>query len=334
MKPDLLLRATRKNITEREHYGYIMVVDKNGNILSQIGDSQEEHFFLRSCAKPFQALPIVTSNSFNNFNFSIKELAVCCSSHSGSKDHINTIKGILRKIDVKEDKLKCYGHEPSDKESKTEIIKNNLTISSIYNNCSGKHSGMLSVCINNKFDLNTYLDFDHPLQKDILEIVDKYCQCDGDIDISIDNCSSPMYGMPFYKMGIGYLKLFLGKEGELLKRAFTECPILIGGLGHLDTTLIEASKGNLISKTGAEGLCIVVNIKEEKALITKAIDGNTSARSLITIEALNQLGWLEKKSLENTYIQKLNNREIKSLDGQIVGKIKTMFSLKELANIV
>lgn len=329
MKPALLLQSTRKNIIEREHYGYIVITDKNENVISKIGDDNNEHFFLRSCAKPFQALPILKSKTFDNFNLTTKELAVCCASHSGSKEHLDTIRGILKKIGLNEDKLQCCGHEPADIETKKEIIKNNLDITDIYNNCSGKHTGMLAVCVNNNWDIDNYLDFNHPLQKEILNITDKYCNCKGNIDVSIDNCSTPMYGMPLVKMGAGYLRLFLSKEGELLKKAFTENPVLIGGKGNLDTTLIDISKGKLISKVGAEGLCIVINTQEEKALVVKAIDGNANARSIITIESLMQIGWLKKEDLNKEIIEKLYNKEVRSLNKQLVGEIKIMFNLNK-----
>jgi len=331
MKPALLLKSTRANITEREHYGYVMVVDKNENVISEVGNNNDEHFFMRSCAKPFQALPIILSETFNNFNFSLKELAVCSASHSGSKEHLSTIRGILEKIGLNENKLQCGGHMPSDIATKNDIIKNNSEITDIYNNCSGKHAGMLSVCVNNNWDIDTYLDFNHPLQLEILSVADKYCNCNGIIDISIDNCSTPMYGMHFAKMGAGYLRLFLSNEGTLLRKAFMENPVLIGGNGNLDTTLMEATNGKLISKIGAEGLCITVNTEKEKALIVKAIDGNVNARSLITIEALKQLGWLSEKDLNNESLKKLDNRDVRSLKDKLVGDIRVMFDLsKEL----
>lgn len=327
MKPELLLQATRGNVIEREHFGFILVVDKNENISSKIGEDNDEHFFMRSCAKPFQVMPVILSKAFENFNMTLSELAVCSSSHSGSQQHLSTIRGLLKKIGLNESYLQCGGHMPSDIKTKEEIIKNNLEISDIYNNCSGKHTGMLAVCANNNWDLKTYLSFNHPLQTQIIDLVNQYCNCNGNIDVSIDNCSTPMYGMSFAKMGAGYLKLFLSEEARLLRKAFVENPILIGGEGKIDTALILATNGKLISKIGAEGLCIVINTQEEKALIVKAIDGNVDARGLITVEALKQLGWLSEQELDNEWIKNIDNKDVKSLKNKIVGDIRVKFDL-------
>lgn len=329
MKPALLLQVTRANITEREHYGFVMLVDKNENIISNIGNDNNEHFFMRSCAKPFQALPILTSKTFTNFNLTLKELAVCSASHSGSFEHLETIKSVLNKAGLTEDNLKCYPHEPADLEMQKYLIKNDLKPTKIHNNCSGKHAGMLAVCVNNRWDTETYLEDEHPLQKEILKIADKYCNCQGNINISIDNCSTPMYGMPFAKMGAGYLKLFLGEEASLIKDAFSNYPAMVGAEGHLDSSVMDVSNGKLISKIGAEALCIIINTQEEQALIVKSVDGNNNSRAVITIEALKQLGWLSEEELTNKNIKKLFNKEVKSLDGRLVGRVNVMFELKK-----
>lgn len=328
MKPALLIKVKRSVLTEREHSGFILVVDKNEKIISQVGNTDNFPIFLRSCAKPFQALPVITSGAYSKFNFSPKELAICCASHSAANEHLEIIRKIFNKTGLNEKCLQCGIHEPFDIETRNHLIKYSLKVSQIHNNCSGKHVGMLAACISNGWNIENYLDFDHPLQKEILNIIKKYCNCnDEKIISSIDNCSAPVYGIPLYKMGVGYLRLFLSAEGELIKRAYLENPVIIGGKGRLDSAVMESGNDQLICKTGAEGLCIAINIKEEKALVIKIMDSNNSARSLVMLESLKQLGWIAQEELNNKYIQKLMDPKIQTLNNITIGEIQFNFKL-------
>jgi L-asparaginase II len=327
MKPALLLKAKRANLVEREHYGFIVVVDKNENIISKIGNDNNIPFFPRSCAKPFQALPIVTSDTFKRFNLNLKELAICSSSHSGSSDHLNTVRSVLNKINLAETDLLCGAHSPLDKEEKNYLIKHSLIPSNIHNNCSGKHSGMLAVCINNNWDIKNYLDFNHPLQVQILDIIEKYCNIDEKLEPSIDGCSTPIYALPLHKLGTGYLRLFLSNEAKLIRKAFIENPVLIGGKESLDSSIMEVSKGKLIAKNGAEGLCVITNLEKELSLVVKIMDADSSVRSLVAIECLKQLNWLSQEKLNNSLIKNLSNTSIKTCNNAIVGEIEFTFTL-------
>jgi len=327
MLASVLLKVKRSGIVEREHSGLIVVVDKNEKIISQIGENIDIPFFLRSCAKPFQALPIIRSGAHRKFNLDLQEIAVCCGSHTGSYEHIKVVKNILTKLGLSEEHLQCGIHDPIDAETRNYLIRQYLDSSPIYNNCSGKHTGMLAVCLNNNWDISQYLDFNHPLQKEILAIILEYCNLDNDIKSSVDGCSAPIYAMPLYKMGVGYLNLFLSKDNKLMKKAYIETPVMIGGKGRLDSSIIEATKGKLISKVGAEGLCVVVNLEKEQALVVKILDSNVSARSIVVIEAIKQLNWISDTELRHENIMKHYNLDVKNLKNTIVGKIEVVFDL-------
>ena len=325
-KSVLLARVTRGNLVEKEHSGHIVVVDKDENIISQVGNNNSP-VFLRSCAKPFQALPVITSGAFKKFNFSLSELAICSASHSASQEHIALVKSILNKTGLSEKDLECGSHNPFDAEMQKYLIKNSLDFCELHNNCSGKHTGMLTVCLNNNWDIKNYLDFNHPLQQEILNIIKEYCNINENIESSLDNCSAPVYGIPLFKMGAGYLRLFSSDEAALLKKTFMENPFVIGGKGRLDSSIMNASQDRLVSKTGADGLCIVTNPKENLSLVVKTMDSDSSIRAIVTLESLKQLGWLNSKELDEENIRKLSNRDIKTLKDISVGKIETTFSL-------
>ena len=77
-----LLELTRGNLVESIHYGSIAVVNSSGKLLASYGDPHTVAF-LRSSAKPFQALPFVEQGGAEHFNFTERELAISCASHVG-----------------------------------------------------------------------------------------------------------------------------------------------------------------------------------------------------------------------------------------------------------
>ena len=328
MKPALLIETTRSHILETQHFGFISVVDKQENILSKIGDDENKNFWFRSAAKPFQASLIIKSGAYDKYNFTLEELAVCCASHTGTEEHTRTVQSVLDKIGLTEKTLQCGVHEPLDKKTRDFFIKNNIEPSQLHNNCSGKHAGMLAVCITNGWNTENYLDFDHPLQKEIKTTVANFCNFDEDnINIGTDGCSAPVHALPLYKMGVGFLNLFLDKNYENIKKTFQKNPFLIGGNERLDTEIIKTSCGNLISKTAAGGLCVTINLEKEQALVVKILDADTTARSIAIIEALKQLKWLSEEELKTPEIKNLYNLKIKNLKNQPVGEIIPQFTL-------
>jgi len=328
MKPALLIEKTRGQLTETQHFGFISVVDKKETTLLKIGDDENKNFWFRSAAKPFQASLIIKSGAYDKYNFTLEELAICCASHTGTEEHTKTVQSVLDKIGLTEKNLQCGVHEPLDKETKEYFIKNDIEPSQLHNNCSGKHAGMLAVCITNGWDIKNYLELNHPLQKKIKTTVANFCNFDENkINIGTDGCSAPVHALPLYKMGVGFLNLFLDKNYENIKKTFQKNPFLIGGNERLDTEIIKTSCGNLISKTAAGGLCITINLEQEQALIVKILDADMTSRSIATIEALKQLKWLSEEALETPEIAKLYDLKIKNLKNQPVGEIIPQFTL-------
>lgn len=152
---------------------------------------------------------------------------------------------------------------------------------------------MLAVCRANGHDTKNYLDFDHPHQKEIKKTVAKFCNYDEkDIEIARDGCLAPVHAIPYYKMGAGFLNLFLNEDYKIIREAFQNYPVLIGGNNRLDTEIIKASGGKLISKVAAEGLCITICPEKETALIVKILDADMEARQRVTFQYLEKLNLL------------------------------------------
>ena len=147
-RPALLLTITRGNNIETLHNGWICVLDKKKKIIYKRGNVND-CIFLRSAAKPIQAIPLIE----NNVKVTQKELAVICASHSGSERHINMLNDLLKEFNLSLSDLRCGIHPPLDEKERNKLLKTNSLPNVLHNNCSGKHIGMLAVCKKNNWDL-------------------------------------------------------------------------------------------------------------------------------------------------------------------------------------
>jgi L-asparaginase len=217
-----------------------------------------ELFYLRSCAKPLQASLIVDYG----LGFSLEEIALCCASHAGEAQHIDLAERFLGRLGLDKSQL----------------------IIPIEHNCIGKHIMMLELCRVNGWDLDSYCEFEHPLQVEIRGKISELCGSPPDLPMIKDGCGVPTFAMTLQDMMRGCIRVF--SEYEPIRRAFLEFPQIIGGTGKLDTKICRAG---LVAKVGAGGLIIVVN--GDRALAVKIADENRETREIVTLDALKQLGW-------------------------------------------
>ena len=70
--------------------------------------------FLRSAAKPFQALPAVRAGVLESFGLTSRHLAVACASHGGDGQHLSRVAEILLACGVSETALGCGPLLPRD----------------------------------------------------------------------------------------------------------------------------------------------------------------------------------------------------------------------------
>jgi L-asparaginase II len=353
---DPLVQIYRGGILESEHRGGVAVVDKKGFLIAHAGDPMLVSF-LRSTAKPFQALPVISSGAAHRFGFSLDEIAIMTGSHSGEPAHVSTVQSILEKIHLPESSLKCGVHPPFHPLSFGEPRV-------LHNNCSGKHAGMLALAVDKGLSTDDYLKIDHPVQIAIREGLSEIAQmADHDIKIGIDGCSAPTFALPLMKAALLFSKLAGPRMEELrmqpssptlksivgdgrtwsrtdalafISQAMTEFPYMVGGTGRFDTDIMIALKNRIVCKSGAEGYlgAGVFDTKMRKlgieppfGIAIKIADGN-GRRGLppVLIEVLNQLGVLDKSDLEK--LREFHSPMEYSHAGLEVGQAKAEFQLR------
>ena len=321
--PKRLLEFFRDGLVETEHSGFILKISKAGEVF-KLGEHGGYPFYLRSAAKPLQAALLVDFELDKEFSMSLEEVAICCSSHSGEVCHLELVKKLLDKMGMNETYLKCGVDLPLSKLEQKKLILNNEKQTVLHNNCSGKHAMMLGLCKKMGWGLDDYFMPEHPLQLAMKDKIYELCEINTEYPVTKDGCGVPICSMPLENAIKGFLNVFLNPKYSKIKNAFIKYPYLIAGEKRLDTAIMSANP-NLICKSGACGVHILVNLETEEGLAIKVLESDAQAQSLILIDALRQLGWLDSEMLEHKLIKDLNQKDILTLHGEKVGEAKCCF---------
>ena len=175
----------RGQLEESQHEINCIVINQSKEILFQSGDTNK-NYCLRSTLKPFQCAASLEHGTDKRYKLSQKEIAITCASHHGEAEHVRTVQDILKKINLTDNDLECGFHFPLNKENKRKLYSGDIKHSNIYNNCSGKHSGLLAMIKNLGFNTKGYTDHNHPIHKHIKDYIEsqagtkpKYFATDG-----------------------------------------------------------------------------------------------------------------------------------------------------------
>lgn len=330
MEVPILANVIRGTTVESVHRGHFIVMNGSGKTITAVGDPQTVTFF-RSACKPFQAMPLVTSGAADAYRFDENEIALACASHSGEPIHIATVGSMLDKIGLKESDLHCGKHLPFNDAEAKRMLRSGIEPTQLHNNCSGKHAAMLAVAKHVGADTGTYCDPRNPVQQMIVEAISLFAEIPKNkIQIGIDGCSAPNFALPLSAMAKSFVNLIRPENFSdnvrsactRIVNAMTQFPELIGGTERLDTMLMRAVPGKLISKVGADGVWLCAAAPSEKwleglAIALKIEDGDDKlARPVVAVEILRRLG-----ILSNDDLPEISPMTIKNRRGDSVGKI-------------
>jgi len=349
-----LFDLTRGQIVESVHFGAIAVVDARGQTLYSYGDPQAVAF-LRSSAKPFQALPFFERGGPKHFGLTQKEQALICASHEGSEEHVRTVESIEAKVGIHESDLQCGVHMPDDPTAYKALIARGEKPTPNRNNCSGKHSGMLAHARMRGLPLETYLERSHPVQQDILSAFAEMCEYPRDqVEIGTDGCSAPNFAVPLYNAALGFARLSDPRDlSEARARAcgaitsaMASYPQMVSGENEFDCRLMQVGKGQIVCKRGAEGyqaLGLMPGVlgagSPGVGIAFKVSDGDLLFRTIsmepihrvrpaVTLEILSQIGGLTESQLKE-----LSDfgpiLHIKNHRGIVVGESRPAFKLEK-----
>jgi L-asparaginase II len=318
MNAEVLCEVYRGGRIESVHHGLLAVVQHGRLVLSK-GDVSTP-VFARSSVKAFQAYTVLSTGAHEKFGLGSSEIAIMCASHEASASQIGAARSILAKAKIPESNLLCGAHMPQDKETAAELIRAGRRPTAIHNNCSGKHAGMLAACKAAGWPLKGYTDPDHPLQKVNRSTLARFTGVpEKKMAVGVDGCSAPTFALPLERIAIGFEAFFSNRADDrarLVRQAMLSHP---SHIGNTCSRLIEAGRGQILCKIGAEGVYGVAFPDADAGLAVKNLDG--SFRPLVpVIDAVcKRLKLLRGRA--KAAVSELANGVLKNWAGLVTGKL-------------
>jgi L-asparaginase II len=319
----VLVRQVRNRIEESVHRGDIVEADVDGRLIRAVGDP-DRVVTLRSTVKPFGVVALIEAGGIEAFDLEPPEIAIMASSHSGEDFHVRTIQGVFRRAGVSQTLLAC-GSEgmPLDPLTAARLARDGEKPSAIRHMCSGQHAVSLLLSRLKGWDLETYWEPDHPSQEAYRSAVaGSFATTPDRLVTAIDGCGVETYAFRLREVAQAYA--FLADPTNIAKRdprtavvpsltivrdAMLANPEMVAGRhDRLDTSLMKAAEGRLISKAGMEALRAIAIIpgprigtllEAASGLAVKIEDGDGYDRGTwaASVEALRQVGVLDSQAL-------------------------------------
>ena len=279
---EILATVTRDGIAESLHLGHLIVLNADGSIYLSKG-SPELPIFPRSAVKSLQASAMLKAG----LTVSDEELAIICASHSGAQSHIDLVVKMLEKRVIPIAVLKNVVDKPLGE--KERIIWADKAASQLAQNCSGKHAGMLITCQKNGWNMNSYLDLDHPLQVAIKNEIE-FLAGEKVSTVSVDGCGAPLFAISLIGLARAISNLVKSKD-DVYQQIFSACtkyPELVAGDKRLTTRMMRGVPG-LFMKEGAEGVQVCA-LSDGRVIAIKIIDGSWRPVAPIIMEVFKRWG--------------------------------------------
>lgn len=330
------IEVTRGDLVESLHHAAVAVVRSDGALLYSLGDANLITY-MRSAAKPFQALPIVESGVLEEHDFGVRELAIICASHSGEPFHTELVQSMLDRIGMSVADLRCGTHYPMHAPTTKAMREAGIAATPLHNNCSGKHTGMLALSAYLGVADRDYRETNHPVQqRDLAALAEMAGVMPDSIFVAVDGCSVPSFALPLRAAALAFARL-LDPQGvgptraaaaRRVAAAMQAYPELVAGDDRFDTWLMANTPG-LVCKGGAEGYHGVGVMRGGEALgiVCRVADGDVSGRAVppLVLEVLAQLGVQPR---ESEAAARWREGVVRNRHATVVGAVRPAFRLR------
>lgn len=328
----IIVEITRGNLVESRHVVDAAIVDPDGKVVESWGNI-EHPVYPRSANKPLQAIPLVESGAADAFDLPDLNVSLACASHAGEKIHVDTVLAWLDKLGLSDDDLECGGHYARNPKVLLEFFKSGAPVRQANNNCSGKHSGMLTHAVHLGDPTKNYIEPDHPVQQRITRTLGEMYGVDmSNAQVGTDGCSIPTYAIPTRAMALGMAR-FTNPDGldndranacRRIARAMMAEPYMVGGMDSFCTKLMAAAKGKVAAKTGAEGVYMAGLPSKGLGIALKCQDGNGRAAEIALAAILDRYDVLAED--ERQKIAVYLKAPVMNVNGLTVGRMRAVSS--------
>lgn len=323
----ILVRQMRSGIEESVHRGDIVEADVDGALIRGLGDP-ERVVNLRSCVKPFGVVALIEAGGIEAFDLAPPEIALLASSHSGEDLHVRTLQAMYRRAGVSQS-LIATGSEgmPLDALTAARLARDGEKASPLRHMCSGQHSVFLLLARLQGWDPEGYWLDEHPAQVAYRAVVAQaFATTPGKLRTGIDGCGVSTYAFALREVARAYALLAdpgalpagdarssLAPALTIVRDAMQANPEMVGGTrDRIDTSLMKAAPGRLVSKGGMEALRGVAvgpgprtganggsGARPASGVAIKIEDGDGYERGTwaVTVEVLAQAGVLDPQAL-------------------------------------
>ncbi len=300
----VLVEVFRNQQIESRHRGAVVAIDANGKRLLEIGDV-ETLVFPRSALKPFQAIPLVEDGAVDHFAMSSAELALSCASHNAEPVHIAALDQWMARVGLSPDDLECGVAWPGYQPAAHAMVAQHQPVGRQHHNCSGKHTGMLTLARFHGVPLAGYSDYHHKTQQLWMAVLQSLTGLDvASLPWDLDGCGLPALALPLTSLAQAYAQL--AGEGDSAKRgdaiqqittAMRQHPELVAGTGRCCTAIMQ-QLDDVTVKTGAEGVFGAVSHRHGVGIALKIDDGATRGSEVVLGAVLRKLGLIHEDNYQ------------------------------------
>lgn len=292
-QPVPMVEVWRGELLESFHTGHAVVCNESGQIVESWGDP-DQLIYPRSSCKMIQALPLLESGAADRAGLNPEQLALACASHNGNTIHTDRVQSWLSDLGLTDDALRCGTQWPQPQEVEHAMVRASQTPCQYHNNCSGKHTGFLTLAKDMKAGPE-YIDPDHPVQRAVKDAFERATGEDTP-GFGIDGCSAPNFQTTVLGLARAMARFAAAPEGSAearLREAMMLHPDLVAGEGRSCTQLMRAMGHQAAIKTGAEAVFIAILPEQKRGIALKITDGTTRASECAIAALLVRLGVLD-----------------------------------------
>ncbi len=330
---ETLVTLTRGGFDESSHRGHVAIWQNDTGLVAGWGEP-EAVILPRSSCKMIQALPLVESGAAARAGLATEQLALACASHNGAAIHTDRVRAWLDTLGMQESHLRCGPQTPADPDARAALIRADTHPDQCHNNCSGKHTGFLTLSRDLGGDAE-YLAIDHPVQRAVLTAFEEVTGAPSQ-GFGVDGCSAPNHATTLAGLARAMASFAAAKSDgpvrqnamRMLYDAMIAHPDLVAGEGRACTRIMRAASGRAAVKTGAEGVFVAIIPERQMGIAVKITDGATRAAEGTIAALLGGLGVLERDSVVH---QELTTGPIRNRAGLETGHMRVAASLRDWA---
>ena len=302
-----LVDVVRNGFLESRTAGVAVVTGPDGQLLASLGPA-DALIYPRSTLKPFQTI----ASQRHGAELTGAQIAIACGSHRASRAHRDLAAQILDTAGLSADDLQCPADWPAAQADTVRLVAAELDRADrdgqeldlgspdvlktpLAYNCSGKHAGFLAACVASGHDTASYLDPAHPLQREVVAVIEEYCG-ESIAHLGVDGCGAPapVTSLAGLARGIGRVAAAPGRRaaGDDVEQhaadvatAMLEHPWAVHGPTSSNTVVMREL--GLLAKLGADGV-MVMAAPDGTAVAVKALDGGTRAGNLVALALMER----------------------------------------------